>query len=148
MFKEQLANLITQNGRFAYGKQRAFPQVQVTGEAQFVAAKFDREMGTWHNDKMSVPIATHEAANSISVQDAKAHLDDLIARIMRGEEWTITDSSGQTVAVLVPAKQHSEVSSKPVLWPDFMARLRAQWPAGTPGTPLSEIVDQGRGPRP
>ncbi len=33
--------------------------------------------------------------------------------------------------------------------PDFMARLRADFPNGVPrGKPVSEIVDEGRGPRP
>lgn len=35
-----------------------------------------------------------------------------------------------------------------VEWPDFMARLKKIWPNGTPGKPASELVDEGRGPRP
>lgn len=33
-------------------------------------------------------------------------------------------------------------------WPDFMARMKEDFPDGLPGKPLSEIVDEGRGPRP
>ena len=54
---------------------------------------------------MSVSIATQEAVNSVTVEDAKARLDDLVARVLRGEEWVITNPGGQIVALLVPAKQ-------------------------------------------
>ena len=33
-------------------------------------------------------------------------------------------------------------------FPDFMARLKEDFPNGVPGKPASEIVDEGRGPRP
>ena len=84
------------------------------------------------------------AARTVTVADAKARLDELLASVQRGEEWLIVTADGQTIAKLEPVPPPE---SPAVGWPDFMARLREQWPNGTPGQPLSEIVDEGRGPR-
>ena len=37
---------------------------------------------------------------------------------------------------------------RPPVFPDFMARLKEDFPNGVPGKPASEIVDEGRGSRP
>ncbi len=43
-------------------------------------------------------------ANTVTIDDAKAQWDTLLAKVHGGEEWLITDASGQPVAKLAPAK--------------------------------------------
>ena len=52
---------------------------------------------------MPNPAITAEATNAISIEEAKARLDDLIERARRGEEWLITDAAGEPAARISPA---------------------------------------------
>ena len=41
--------------------------------------------------------------NTVTIDDARAQLDALIAKVGRGEEWFIINAGGQPVAKLAPA---------------------------------------------
>ncbi len=45
-----------------------------------------------------------ETAKTVTIDEAKSQLDILLSKVNLGEEWLITDPSGQPVAKLVPAK--------------------------------------------
>ena len=60
-----------------------------------------------------------------------------------GKKFHQWEESQNGMMKMAEAEPRSKVE-----WPDFMARLRERWPNGTPGKPLSEIIDEGRGERP
>lgn len=41
-----------------------------------------------------------QTLNTITAEEAKSRLEDLLARAQHGEEWIITDASGQPIAKL------------------------------------------------
>lgn len=75
-----------------------------------------------------------------TVRDLRNRFARVFSWIEEGERVEVS-RRGQVVATLVPARRRV----RRVEWPDFVARLRADWPKGVPGKPLSEIIAEGRG---
>ena len=77
---------------------------------------------------------------TVTVRDAQHGLSALLERVRRGEQVTIT-RRGQVVARLVPPAPRR----KKVEWPDFAARMKRLFPAGSPpGEPPSEVIRRMR----
>lgn len=76
-----------------------------------------------------------------TVREVQHRLKDILARVQQGESLDIT-LHGKVVARVVPPP----VPDNPVV-PDFMARLRRDFPAGAKGKAVSEIIDEERGAR-
>jgi len=79
-----------------------------------------------------------------SVREIQHHLSRVLEWVEGGEEVEVTRRK-KVVARIVPAE---DPEKKRPEWPDFEARWKEDFPNGCPGKPLSEIVDEGRGPRP
>ena len=56
------------------------------------------------------------APHTVTLEDAKIRLDDLVERVHRGEEWLITNGDGQPVAKLAaatPDEAHADSGVSP-----------------------------------
>lgn len=78
---------------------------------------------------------------TMSVRDVQHRFKDVLAWVEKGESIEVT-RRGKVVATVNPPTRRAS----PVL-PDFMARLKKDFPNGVKGKPLSEIIDEGRGDR-
>ena len=75
-----------------------------------------------------------------TVREVQHGLGGLLDRVERGEEITVT-RRGRVVARLVPAREQT----RKVEWPDFAARMKRLFPAGSPrGKPPSELIAEDR----
>ncbi len=79
-----------------------------------------------------------------SVREIQHHLSRVLEWVEGGEEVEVTRRK-KVVARIVPAE---DPEKKQPEWPDFEARLKELKKLGWRGKPLSEIIDEGRGPRP
>lgn len=77
-----------------------------------------------------------------TVRDVQHGLKAILANVATGETVCVTRRK-RVVAHIVPPPAGRQVE-----FPDFMARLKREFPQGVKGKPVSEIVDEGRGPRP
>jgi antitoxin (DNA-binding transcriptional repressor) of toxin-antitoxin stability system len=75
-----------------------------------------------------------------TVRDLRNRFARIFSWIEEGERVEVS-RRGRVIATLVPARRRIGR----VEWPDFMTRLRDDWPDGVPGKPLSEIIAEGRG---
>jgi prevent-host-death family protein len=78
-----------------------------------------------------------------TVRDLRNRFARVLTWIEEGERVKVT-SRGRVVATLVPERRRM----RRVSWPDFLARLRTDWPRGLKGSSVSELIDEGRGDRP
>ena len=78
-----------------------------------------------------------------TVRDLRNRFARVLAWIEEGERVNVT-SRGRVVATLVPRRRLRARAS----WPDFMARLRTDWPRKLEGRSTTELIDEGRGDRP
>jgi prevent-host-death family protein len=77
---------------------------------------------------------------TVTIRAAQHGFRALIERVRKGEHLTIT-RRGRPVARLVPPVP----PRKKVGWPDFEARMKRLFPAGTPpGEPASELIRRMR----
>ena len=72
-----------------------------------------------------------------TLQQLPTQWTDILRWVTAGEEVQITDHDKTVARVLPP--------SPPA--PDFVARARAVWGEQPEGTPLSALVEEGRGTR-
>lgn len=72
-----------------------------------------------------------------TIQQLPMQWTDILRWVTDGEEVQITDRDKTVARVLPPA---------PVA-PDFLARAQAIWGAQPEGSPLSALVEEGRGTR-
>jgi len=75
-----------------------------------------------------------------TVRDLRNRFARVFSWIEEGERVAVS-RRGRVIATLVPARR----PLGRVEWPDFVARLQADWPDGVPGKPLSELIPDGRG---
>jgi prevent-host-death family protein len=76
-----------------------------------------------------------------SIRDVQHHLSELLERVARGEEITVT-RRGQPVARLVPPAREEQRRPR---WPDFEARLEQRFPKGPPPGPApSKMIEEDR----
>ena len=78
-----------------------------------------------------------------TVRDLRNRFARILTWIEEGERVKVT-SRGRVVATLVPERR----KARRVSWPDFLARLRTDWPRGLKGKSIGELIDEGRGDRP
>ena len=78
-----------------------------------------------------------------TVRDLRNRFARVLTWIEEGERVKVS-SRGRVVATLVPERR----KTRRVSWPDFLARLRTDWPRGLKGRSISELIDEGRGRRP
>jgi len=78
-----------------------------------------------------------------TVRDLRNRFARVLTWIEEGERVKVS-SRGRVVATLVPER----CKTRRVSWPDFLARLRTDWPRGLKGRSISELIDEGRGGRP
>ncbi len=80
--------------------------------------------------------------NSVGSFEAKTHLSELLQRVERGEEITIT-RHGRPVARLVPAVDpHADRSARAEWLVKESRRLRGKYSLG--GLKIRELIDAGR----
>ncbi len=72
-----------------------------------------------------------------TLQQLPMQWTDILRWVTDGEEVQITDRDKTVARVLPPAPAT----------PDFLARAQAIWGEQPEGTPLSALVDEGRGTR-
>ena len=72
-----------------------------------------------------------------TIQQLPMQWSDILRWVTSGEEVQITDQDKTVARVLPPAPTA----------PDFLARAQAIWGAQPEGTPLSALVEEGRGTR-
>lgn len=77
------------------------------------------------------------------MRDLRNRFARVLTWIEEGERVKVS-SRGKVVATLVPERRRQ----KRVSWPDFLARLRTDWPRGPKGKLVTELIDEGRGDRP
>ena len=53
-----------------------------------------------------------KTANVVTIDDARTRLDDLLAKVGRGEEWFIVNAGGQPIAKLAPASPEAPPVAK------------------------------------
>ena len=78
-----------------------------------------------------------------TVRDLRNRFARILTWIEEGERVKVS-SRGRVVATLVPERR----KARRVSWPDFLARLRTDWPRGLKGKSIAELIDEGRGRRP
>lgn len=78
-----------------------------------------------------------------TVRDLRNRFARILTWIQEGERVKVS-SRGRVVATLVPERR----ATRRVSWPDFLARLRADWPRRLKGKSISKLIDEGRGNRP
>ena len=77
------------------------------------------------------------------MRDLRNRFARILTWIEEGERVKVS-SRGRVVATLVPEPR----GARRVSWPDFSARLRADWPRPLKGRSISGLIDEGRGDRP
>ena len=77
------------------------------------------------------------------MRDLRNRFARILTWIEDGERVKVS-SRGRVVATLVPERR----KARRVSWPDFLARLRTDWPRGLKGKSIAELIDEGRGGRP
>ena len=78
-----------------------------------------------------------------TVRDLRNRFARILAWIEEGERVKVR-RRGRVVATLVPERR----KARAVSWPDFLARLRTDWPRRLKGKSIGELIDEGRGGRP
>ncbi len=77
-----------------------------------------------------------------TVRDLRNDFARVSLWIANGEEVTVT-KDGKPFATLSPIRS----GQMAVQWPDLAARRRRLFPSGVKGTPVSELISEGRGER-
>jgi prevent-host-death family protein len=81
-----------------------------------------------------------ESTNLVGAYEAKTHFSELLARVARGEEITIT-RHGAAVARLVPAKQAASVEQRRAAI-EAMRKLARQ--NRLRGLKIKDLINEGR----
>lgn len=74
----------------------------------------------------------------VTVRDVQHHLKRVLAYVASGQHVEVT-RRGKIVAVINPPP-----AVTPARWPDFMKRLKKNFPHGAKGKPVSRIVIEQR----
>src|SRR5438552_5628937 len=74
-----------------------------------------------------------------TVRDLRNRFARILTWIEDGERVQVS-SRGRVVATLVPERR----KARRVSWPDFLARLRTDWPRGLKGKSIGELIDEER----
>ena len=85
----------------------------------------------------------------VGIRELRNQLSKWVARVRAGEELTITDR-GKPVARLVPADGESKFDRlvrEGVITPARSKKRTIAKPIDVPGVRLSDLIDEGRGPR-
>lgn len=77
-----------------------------------------------------------------TVRDLRNDFARVSLWIANGEEVTVT-KDGKPFATLSPIRSRQVTAQ----WPNLAARRRRLFPNGVKGTPVSEIISEGRGER-
>ena len=76
-----------------------------------------------------------------TVREVQHNLRALLAWVAEGETVTVTRNRRVVAQMVPPAK------SPAIQLPDFVGRLKRTFPRGVKGKPLSQVIDDQRGPR-
>ena len=74
-----------------------------------------------------------------TLRDLRNRFARILTWIEEGERVKVT-SRGRVVATLVPERR----KARRVSWPDFLARLRTDWPRGLKGKSIGELIAEER----
>src|SRR5438309_11537670 len=77
-----------------------------------------------------------------TVRDLRNRFARILTWIEDGERVKVS-SRGRVVATLVPERR----KARRVSWPDFLARLRTDWPRGLKGKSIGELIAEERAGR-